>query len=338
MQVSGIPLDLSPLLHHCVFRSEERVATHDLVTQAFSDHGLHWGLGAIDTSMFKAAVRYLQIYMLQYGAEVEIRPRPFDGFVLVHTSLAGVAEIEADGRPFSVRPGAAVVVAPQRNLHMRWQQGSRQFILKIPHSLLGRSPAFPDAIGRPLTQPLLPIVGAQAVQWQLLMQTLLNVLLLPQEGPAHAGWIEHLERNIALFITSRADTASSTGIVIDDAKFSPLVAGAPRRLDALVAYMRANLCGPVSLEAMSRANGMSVRALNDLCQRHHGLPPMTVLRNLRLDAARARLSDDQRASVTEVAFEFGFGHLGRFSAYYRNRFGELPRLTNGYLQDRASTR
>ena len=29
-------------------------------------------------------------------------------------------------------------------------------------------------------------------------------------------------------------------------------------------------------------------------------------------------------SVTEVAYAHGFEHLGRFSAYYRERFGELP--------------
>ena len=50
------------------------------------------------------------------------------------------------------------------------------------------------------------------------------------------------------------------------------------------------------------------------------------LRALRLDAARTRLKLDD-ASVTEVALSVGFAHLGRFSEYYRERFGELPRET-----------
>ncbi len=54
---------------------------------------------------------------------------------------------------------------------------------------------------------------------------------------------------------------------------------------------------------------------------------MELLRNLRLDAARQRLLSERSSSVTDVALEFGFGHLGRFSAYYRSRFGELPRQT-----------
>ena len=54
---------------------------------------------------------------------------------------------------------------------------------------------------------------------------------------------------------------------------------------------------------------------------------MELLRHRRLDAARARLRMQHDASITETAFEFGFGHLGRFSQYYFERFGELPRQT-----------
>jgi len=34
-----------------------------------------------------------------------------------------------------------------------------------------------------------------------------------------------------------------------------------------------------------------------------------------------------QVNVTAIALDHGFGHLGRFSAYYRQRFGELPRET-----------
>ena len=55
---------------------------------------------------------------------------------------------------------------------------------------------------------------------------------------------------------------------------------------------------------------------------------MTFLRARRLDAARARLAmarDDD--TITSIATACGFEHLGRFSAQYRQRFGESPRDT-----------
>jgi transcriptional regulator GlxA family with amidase domain len=95
----------------------------------------------------------------------------------------------------------------------------------------------------------------------------------------------------------------------------------------LLAYIDTKLCAPILVEDLARAAGVSGRALNALCHRHHGIPPMELLRNLRLDAARARLLTDASASITDTALAFGFGHLGRFSAYYFSRFQELPRDT-----------
>jgi AraC-like DNA-binding protein len=53
---------------------------------------------------------------------------------------------------------------------------------------------------------------------------------------------------------------------------------------------------------------------------------MRYLQQCRLERARADLLD-RRGTVTEVAYSWGFGNLGDFSARYRARFGELPNET-----------
>jgi transcriptional regulator GlxA family with amidase domain len=111
----------------------------------------------------------------------------------------------------------------------------------------------------------------------------------------------------------------------DDRQLSD-AAGA-RRMEAVREYMHSRLCAPISLHDLARAGGVSVRTLNLLCHRHHGTTPMELLRNMRLDAVRARLLLQPEASVTAIALDFGFGHLGRFAAYYHDRFHELPRDT-----------
>ena len=58
-----------------------------------------------------------------------------------------------------------------------------------------------------------------------------------------------------------------------------------------------------------------------------GVPPSRYLKCLRLCCARRDLKDDAEASVTTVAVKWGFWHFGRFSAAYREMFGELPSQT-----------
>ncbi|MDP3227777.1 MAG: AraC family transcriptional regulator [Acidovorax sp.] len=331
----SLSLDLSALQRRPVFTSDVRVDSHDLVAREFSDHGLKWCSGAVDTSLSKVRIRQLQLFMLQYGAEVEIRPRPFDDFVLVHLSLSGVAEMVSDGVPIRLPAGAAALIAPRHNLHMRWQQGARQLILKVPCQLL-RAWAPQLLVGdTTFAQPLLPLSAVQGQQWHFLMQSLLHVSQQTVESTAHARWVDHMESNVALFLASCAQgvaaipTAEAPKDEQDERVVGSAAGGDLRRLDKLDAYMRSRLCAPVALDDLARAAGVSVRGLSMLCQRHHGESPMTLLRNMRLDAVRARLRERPGHCVTDAALEFGFGHLGRFSSYYRERFGELPSQTVG---------
>ena len=59
-----------------------------------------------------------------------------------------------------------------------------------------------------------------------------------------------------------------------------------------------------------------------------GMGPATYLRRLRLNQVRRSLrqynTNGRPATVTELALEHGFWHLGRFSSQYREFFGENP--------------
>jgi transcriptional regulator GlxA family with amidase domain len=106
-----------------------------------------------------------------------------------------------------------------------------------------------------------------------------------------------------------------------------------RRVEVALSFMKERMSAPLSLADIAAAAGVSVRTLNSLSHRHLGATPMEVLRNLRLDAVRHKLRLNPQASVTETALEAGFGNLGRFAAYYLERFGELPRQTAGARGD-----
>lgn len=82
---------------------------------------------------------------------------------------------------------------------------------------------------------------------------------------------------------------------------------------------------PVSVAELTVELGLSRRTLQNACQQITGLSPVQYLRALRLSEARRMLRGDN--TVTSVATQFGFWHLGYFSRDYRRMFGELPSAT-----------
>ncbi len=324
---------LAALYRNRLFRSDVRVEAHDHVSRELVDHVLRWKRGTPDAAMFKGELNQLKMYLLHYGAEVEVTPQPFDEFTLVHTSLAGGAEVEVDGQRLEVTEGRTAVLAPRRSVRLRWYPGTKQLIVKVPHALL-RELAQREA-DEPLgLSPGYLIARGPASQWDLLSGALLHAIALPREAACASAWLDHFERNVALFLLAHQPSgplpAPNAGVsrsrMLEATGATPAIGGR-NRIDALTEYLDARLGAPVALEDMARAAGVSVRTLNELCRRHLGVTPMELLRQRRLDAARARLRMQPNASITETALSFGFGHLGRFSHYYFERFRELPRQT-----------
>lgn len=84
-----------------------------------------------------------------------------------------------------------------------------------------------------------------------------------------------------------------------------------------------------SLEELCRASNVSERRLRSAFSEEFDCPPSAYMRAWALDRANRRLreADADSASVTAVAADLGFNHLGRFAGHYRSMFGESPSLT-----------
>jgi AraC family ethanolamine operon transcriptional activator len=84
-----------------------------------------------------------------------------------------------------------------------------------------------------------------------------------------------------------------------------------------------------SIADICAAAGVTRRTLHLGFLEVFGIPPIAYLRALRLNGARADLRnpDARDFTITQVATNWGFLHLGRFSVSYRGHFGESPSAT-----------
>lgn len=109
---------------------------------------------------------------------------------------------------------------------------------------------------------------------------------------------------------------------------SPARVAVPRDVGLALAYMRRALAHPISVAELARFCEVPERTL----QRHFvaflGRPPLAHFRRLRFAAVRtALLASGDGTSITKIATNFGFAHLGSFAAEYRRLFGEKPSAT-----------
>jgi AraC-like DNA-binding protein len=103
---------------------------------------------------------------------------------------------------------------------------------------------------------------------------------------------------------------------------------AEKQVRMIEEWMDAHLTDIVGVEQLAAVVGTVPRSVQRTFRRLRGCTPMQAFLRRRLELAKRLLEDGiLDRTVTDVATECGFFHLGRFSARYRALFGETPSAT-----------
>lgn len=128
-----------------------------------------------------------------------------------------------------------------------------------------------------------------------------------------------LARMLALLEDLVADVAAGAGVRPSDAA---------RRVRMAEEIMRARSSEPLAMHEVARAVGVGLRSLQLAFRAERGEEPRATLARVRMEGARARLlAAPEGDSVTAIALDCGFAHLGRFAVAYRRAYGERPSET-----------
>ena len=279
------------------------------------------GPGRLHFEHQEARLSACSLHLLTYGAEVTVTNAGSHAFYLLQLTIAGECQLRTENWEITLEPGMLFVLNPNVQYRKEWSRSGRQLMVKIPLSHLAR--ALSDALGPAAGVPDFTAAPMSALGNARHVTRLLDYLCRDLRDGDNASVDAGIRR-------MQEETLVASVLRTFPHQQSHLLAGgspaAPSYLLKAERHVRENFRARLSIEDIASVAGVSASALREAFGRYRKSSPLRFVQNVRLHAARLSLTKGA-GTVSTVAFDAGFAHLGRFSRLYRQRFGELPSET-----------
>ena len=256
---------------------------------------------------------------ISYGDDVQIRCPDLQSIYHFQVVTQGECRWHFSDQRMKLTRGQALMMNPGEKMDLTYSNDCEKVIVKVPEELVRE--ACLEQAGR------VPRAGVRferrviELQQSLGFMRLLDALLL--EANETELDLSHLQlpyRDILIRkLLQQFDSNAGEGgeLNIHDRSFS-----------LLLAYIEAHIRDDLSVETLAQAGNVSVRTVYNLFAKYFNLTPKLFIKQSKLKSLRDELKNNPAIrNVTEIALDYGFTHLGRFSSDYRKLFGELPSET-----------
>jgi AraC-like DNA-binding protein len=244
-----------------------------------------------------------------YGAASELDKIGDD--IIISLGLDGVGVVTANGHRHRVGIGDMTFQSSRLNsITWRVEVWAKAVIFRVPGARLFGGYLEPKRVG------FVSLSGRNSTIAQAVHDHVTGVLPSLSNGRASSVWFAE-QSLINLLAAAYFEASRGT---------EPLKVSSANRWPAVVEYIECHLADPeLDLKTTATAIGVSNRILQRLFQGHstrHG----RYLLERRLDRARAALGDPsmRRLSVSQIAYQSGFGDLSHFSRRFKERYGCSP--------------
>jgi AraC-like DNA-binding protein len=323
----------SPANGHIKFECREARDAEAVIGQLFERR---FDLKVSDPSAFDFSLDHfacgpgVSLSRMTFGSEVAVRIDRVESF-MVQMPLAGHNDLVLDGtRPLSLSSRMFSVINPGRSVSQRRHEDCEMILVRFDEkpltqcltAHLGESDDLMAASG-PIEFAAVMSTGRRGGSaWMRLMSFVLG----------------ELHKSDSVFLSPLA--ASQAGNLI----MSTLLLNQPHNYSKLLQrpaqdmtprfvrdarnWIDANAHRPITVDELARQINLSTRTVYSGFRKYLSQTPMDYLKEVRLCRVREELLAAQgRGSVTSIAMDWGFTHLGNFARDYRVKFGELPSQT-----------
>jgi AraC-like DNA-binding protein len=273
----------------------------------------------------RATLRYatlgkLGLSVISYGNRALVEnPIGIDDYHL-HLVIGGNCLINIDNQEVHLAPGSGMLVNPATPTAVTYSADSIKLLVKIPKSLF--SALSLDLFGHLPPNGVRFAASAYSLESRPSARRAIELLYL--EADEHRTGAQLSDPALEFFFVSRLLESFPNNV-------SRQVVGSRNdllfvRLDN---YIDTHIREEISAAQLALEGHVSLRTLYDRFAIYKGMSPSAYVKEKKLRKIYARLSNVNLPgqSITEIALEYGFTHLGRFSAEYKAIFGQLPSET-----------
>lgn len=285
----------------------------------YGPHGLRVEGDAMRMQVRGFEIAQLHVDEIRYGLPAVASKSELHGHWVFSYLRRGTVRRSLGGEVIGA--GAAGANQPDTVLDLVMSADMELLNLRVPEADMRQAcrALLGEDLAHALRFELTPAAGAPHVA--TLLRVLHQLAATPRYPHAMAARFECSVRDAALYELLLAWPNNATRAL--DA-FPALPASTRLARD----FIHAHAAELPTVAEVAAACGVGVRALARGFEKHLGTSPLKYLLDYRLDRVREALQRAPAgATVTAIAFDWGFLHLGSFAARYRERFGESPSET-----------
>jgi AraC-like DNA-binding protein len=325
----GVRNTVNCLASYRRFRTTDRDVAEAETAKLLSPHRLQLSPtgGDLDAKLSWASLGPVSLYLNDYQSPVSIDRPSQSGYMSVVAPVAGHFLVRHHKQEFVAHPhrGAQAAVSWGDSLHMELSADCAMLSLRAEVAALTEAlrNLLPDEDG-PLRfeSAIINPRSRQAISGTMeLMTTVLDNFGSVDGIPSHLRrQLRESALNTVLLTVPHNHSADI---------FRPR---RPRRLAVrqAVELIDSEAIGELTISDIAKHVGVGMRALEIGFQREMQCTPRSFIQTKRMERAHQDLQDaDPRsgATVTDIAFRWGFAHTGRFASAYRRRYGVSPSHT-----------
>ncbi|KDE96994.1 AraC family transcriptional regulator [Mycolicibacterium aromaticivorans JS19b1 = JCM 16368] len=309
--------------------TQQLSAAEHLASQIFTPHHLRFSRRGqrLNARLVAARIGAVTVGYLRYGADVElVNSTALDDYH-INVPLTSHAESWCGAATAQATPTQAAVFLPGRPAGIEWAADCAQLCVKFSRADLELE--LEGLLGRPAVRPLnithsMNLTAESSRTWLALLSLLYREFSRPQSIVQHPMTGRHFEHLLMHGFLLAQPHYQAMALDAEQQAAPP-----PKVVRTALDLIEEHPEWSWTTTDLAREVGIGVRALQEGFKRHVGLPPLTYLREVRLNRAHAELAASSAGDVTvaHIAMKWGFGHLGRFGTAYRRKFGVTPQHT-----------